>query len=96
VKEVIRTADSKGRIALPGFANATLIVEKVDETEYRIRKAVVIPEKDLHFPEEEGPLELSERDALKFLELLDKPPAPTKAARQAAQEFMKKYAQVDH
>lgn len=95
MKEVIRTADSKGRIALPGFANATLIVEKIDETEYRIRKAVVIPEKDLHFHEEDGPLELSERDALKFLEMLDKPPVPTKAARTAAQEFMKKHGQVD-
>lgn len=91
VKEVIRTADSKGRVALPGFANATLIIEKVDETEYRVRKARVIPESELRFHEEDFPTKLSARDAAKVAQLLDKPPAPTPAARRAAKRFKKNH-----
>jgi hypothetical protein len=89
MKAIIRTADSKGRVALPGFANATLIIERVDDTEYRVRKARVIPENELRFHEESLPLELSERDAAKVVKALDKPPAPNKAARRAAQKFLK-------
>jgi len=89
MKEVIRTADSKGRVALPGFANATVIIEKVDDTEYRVRKAQVIPEKELRFHEEDFPVELSEQDAARLVEALEKPPAPNKAARRAAKRFMK-------
>jgi hypothetical protein len=91
MKEIIRTADSKGRVALPGFANATLIIEQVDETEYRVRKAKVIPEKELHFHEEDFPVRLSERDALRLLDLLENPPAPNKAARAAAKRYMKEH-----
>jgi hypothetical protein len=86
---IIRTADSKGRVALPGFANATLIIEKVDDTEYRVRKAKVIPENELHFHEEDFPIKLSARDAAKVVEMLTNPPAPNKAARRAAKRFMK-------
>ena len=86
----IRTADSKGRIVLPGFANATVIIESVSDNEYRIRKARVIPEDELHFPEEDGPLELSERDARKILELIENPPKPNAAARKAAKRYRKK------
>lgn len=44
----IKTADSKGRIALgPGFANKTFIIEEVDATEFRIIAASVIPEREL-------------------------------------------------
>jgi uncharacterized protein (DUF1778 family) len=50
----------------------------VDNTEYRVRKAKVIPEKDLQFHEEDFPVELSERDAAKFVEALANPPAPTR------------------
>jgi uncharacterized protein (DUF1778 family) len=91
MKAIIRTADSKGRVALPGFANATLIIEQVDATEYRVRKAKVIPEKDLHFHEEDFPVQLSERDAARLLEVLENPPAPNKAARAAAKRFMKEH-----
>ena len=91
MKELIRVADSKGRISLPGFANATVILEKVDETEYRVRKAKVLPEKDLRFPEEDFPVELSERDAANVTGTLAQPPEPNEAARRAAQEFMKHY-----
>jgi hypothetical protein len=85
----IRTADSKGRILLPGFANATVIIERVGDNEYRIRRARVIPEDELRFSEEDMPIELSARDAKKFLETLKNPPKPNAAARRAAKRFKK-------
>jgi hypothetical protein len=91
MKTIIRTADSKGRVVLPGFANATLVIEQVNETEYRVRKAKVIPEDEPPFHEESFPVQLSARDAAAFLEALKNPPAPNKAARRAAKRFMKKY-----
>jgi hypothetical protein len=94
MSEKIRTADSKGRVALPGFANATLIVEKIDETEYRIRKAKVIPEKDLQFHEEAFPLQLSARETATFLAVLENPPKPNAAARKAAKEFVKVHGRL--
>jgi hypothetical protein len=89
MREVIRIADSKGRVILPGFANATVIVERVDDTEYRVRKAKVIPGKDLRFHEEDFPVELSERDAARLAEVLDDPPSPNRAARRAGRRFRK-------
>jgi hypothetical protein len=45
---VTRTADKKGRVTLPkDFADHLVIIEQVDETEVRIRKAQAIPEKEL-------------------------------------------------
>lgn len=42
-----KTADSKGRITLGDrFANRTVIIENVDETEVRITLARVIPERE--------------------------------------------------
>lgn len=42
-----KTADSKGRIALGSrFANRTVIVEELDDSEIRITLAQVIPEKE--------------------------------------------------
>ena len=42
-----KTADSKGRIALGSrFANRTVIVEELDNTEIRITLAQVIPERE--------------------------------------------------
>ncbi len=87
MSRIVRTADSKGRISLPGFANATVIIEAVGENEFRVRKAQVIPEDDLRFPEEEMPIVLSERDARSFLEALENPPKPNAAARRAAKRF---------
>lgn len=91
MSEVIRIADSKGRVSLPGFANATVVIEVVSQNEYRVRKAQVIPEDELRFPEEDMPLVLSERDARRFLEVLEGPPRPNAAARRAAKRFKKKY-----
>ena len=42
-----KTADSKGRVTLGNrFANRTVIIEEVDETEVRITLARVIPERE--------------------------------------------------
>jgi hypothetical protein len=80
-----RSTDSKGRISLPkGFANATVIIDQVSETELRIRKAVVIPEDEVRFYEESTtPLTDADRD--QFLHLLDNPPEPSPALKRAAE-----------
>jgi Protein of unknown function (DUF1778) len=91
MKTSIRIADSKGRVSLPGFANATVIIEAIGDSEFRVRKAKVIPEDELRFTEEDMPVKLSRRDAIKFLELLENPPEPNAAARRAARRFRKKY-----
>jgi hypothetical protein len=84
---VIRIADKKGRILLPGFANATVILEPISPNEYRVRRAEVIPADELHFTEEEMPVRLSKRDARKVIKSLAKPPRPNAAARRAAKRF---------
>jgi hypothetical protein len=84
VKTFFRTADSKGGIALPGFTNAKVIIEIVDDTEYRVRKM-----QPAHFHEEDFPLMLSERDAARLIQVLRRPPAPNRAARRAARRFGK-------
>jgi uncharacterized protein (DUF1778 family) len=87
--EMYRNADSKGRVALPGFANTVVIIERIDDTEYRVRRAKVIAEKDLRFHEEDFPVRLSARDAAGVLEAMENPPAPNQAARRAAKRFRK-------
>jgi uncharacterized protein (DUF1778 family) len=78
-----RSTDAKGRISLPkAFANATVIIEQVSDTEVRIRKAVVIPQDEVRFLEESS-LPLSDRDRDRFLDLLDNPPAPNAALKRA-------------
>jgi uncharacterized protein (DUF1778 family) len=80
----MRSTDANGRITLPkGFANATVIIEGLSETELRIRKAVVISEDEVHFAEETA-VPLSDRDRKRFLHLLDNPPKPNAALRRAA------------
>jgi hypothetical protein len=75
------TTDEKARINLPkSFANSTVLVEQVSDTELRIRKARVIPEDDLPFVEE-AMAPLSDRDRDLFLALLDNPPSPNDALR---------------
>jgi Protein of unknown function (DUF1778) len=78
-----RTTDAKGRLILPkSFANATVIIELVSETEIRVRRAKVIAEDDLPFLEE-STLLLSDRERDRFLDLLANPPAPTPALKKA-------------
>jgi uncharacterized protein (DUF1778 family) len=79
-----RTTDAKARVVLPKtFANATVIVEQVSETEVRVRRARVVAENDLQFAEESA-APLSDRDRDRFLEMLARPPAPTRALKRAA------------
>lgn len=85
----VRIADSKGRVSLPGFANATVIVETVSANEVRVRRVEVIPTDERTLPEDEMPLKLTEREARQLLKALDNPPAPTAAARRAAKRFKK-------
>jgi hypothetical protein len=76
-----RSTDAKGRVSLPkAFANATVIIEQLSENELRIRKARVIPEDELRFPEE-VPIVLSDRERERFLQALDHPPKPNAALR---------------
>jgi hypothetical protein len=79
-----RTTDAKARLSLPkSFANATVIIDQISDTELRIRKARVIPEDELVFPEE-SPARLSDCDRDRFLKLLADPPKPTPALKRAA------------
>ena len=85
----IRTTDKKGRLCLPrAFANATVIVEQVSDTEVRIRKAHVIPEDEVRFQEETA-TPLSDRDRDVFLALLENPPPPNEALLRAAAKHKK-------
>jgi len=91
MKMETRTTDAKGRVCLPkAFANATVVIEQVSETELRVRKARVIPEDEIHF-REETTLVLTDRDRDRFLELLDNPPKPKAALRQAAARHAKRH-----
>jgi hypothetical protein len=39
-----RKADDKGRVLLPDFANARVLVEKISESSYLVTRAAVVPE----------------------------------------------------
>ncbi|HZU36223.1 MAG TPA: DUF1778 domain-containing protein [Gemmataceae bacterium] len=86
-----RTIDPKGRVILPkAFANATVIIEQISDTEIRIRKAKVIPEDELRFAEETvSPL--SDRDRDLFLALLNNPPPPNAALRRAVAKYRRRH-----
>jgi len=79
----VRTADSRGRVTLPGFANAMVTVEATSDTEFRVCKVL--------FPEDDMPIKLSGRDAKMVLEMLGNPPKPNAALRRAAKRFKKNY-----
>jgi hypothetical protein len=87
----MRTTDAKGRVCLPrDFANATVVIEHLSETELRIRKARVVLEDELPF-REEGPTVLSNEARDRFLDLLDNPPKPNATLRKAAQRHGKRH-----
>ena len=74
-----RTADAKGRVLLSNkVANATLLVEQVSDTEYRVRLAKTIAIDEIPFMEE-SLAPLSDRDRDLFLSLLENPPPPNEA-----------------
>ena len=90
MKTETRTTGKKARVTLPrGFANATVIVEQVSDTEVRNRKAVVIPKDEFKFAEEMR-TPLSDRDRDIFLDMLDKPREPTEAHRRAFAKYAKR------
>ncbi len=81
-----RTTDRKARVSLPSsFANATVIIEQISDTELRIRKAQVIPEDEIRFAEE-SPTILSDRDRDLFLSLLENPPPANRNLKKAARK----------
>lgn len=81
---ITRTTDRKARVCLPqSFADSTVIIEQVSDTEVRIRKAQVIPEDEIRFVEESSS-PLSDRDRDLFLSLLDSPPPATESLKKAA------------
>lgn len=83
----LRTVDDKGRLLLPReFVNATVTLERVSDTEVRVRKAVVIAEDELPLLED-ALKPLSDRDRDLFLGLLDNPPAPNDALKSAARAY---------
>jgi uncharacterized protein (DUF1778 family) len=87
----VRTVDAKSRVLLPAeFANATVTIERVSETEVRIRKAVVIAEDALPLMEDHLK-PLSDRDRDLFLSLLDNPPEPVPALQKALKLHRKRH-----
>jgi hypothetical protein len=77
----VRTSDAKGRVSLPkAFANATVVIEQLNDNELRIRKARVIPVNELRFAEE-SPIVLSTQERQRFVQALDRPPKPNAALR---------------
>jgi hypothetical protein len=86
---VTKTTDAKARVTLPReFANSTVIIEQVSDTEIRIRKARVIPEDELRFSEETR-TPLTARDFDRLVDLIDNPPEPTTALRRAFAKYGK-------
>lgn len=80
-----RTTDSKARLVLPmSFANATVIVDQLSDTEIRVRHAGAIPEPEFCFVEQTIEA-LSDRDRDRFLEILAMPPVPVSDLKQAAE-----------
>jgi hypothetical protein len=78
-----RNTDKKGRISLPkAFANCTVVMEHISDTEIRIRKAKVIPEDEMRFYEE-SQAPLSDRDRDLFFALLSDPPPANEALKRA-------------
>jgi len=81
-----RTADSKGRVLLSNkLANATLLVDQVSDTEYRVRLAKTIPVDEIMFPEETLK-PLSDRDRDIFLAILEDTTPPNEALRKLMAE----------
>jgi hypothetical protein len=79
----VQTTGKRPRVQLPQrFANCTVIIDEVSDTELRIRKARVIPEDEVRFYEE-SVAPLSDRDRDIFLSLLDNPPPANAAFRRA-------------
>ncbi len=88
---ITRTTDGKARVSLPkSFANATILIEQISNTELRIRKAHVVPEDEILF-REESPNQLSNKDRDIFLSLLDHPPLANEALKKVAKKHKQRH-----
>jgi hypothetical protein len=82
-----KTADDKGRITLgPRFANKTVIIEEIDETEVRVIVAAVVPQRELWLhrnPEAKAAVErgLAQAKQRKFSKKLPNPAADAALAK---------------
>jgi hypothetical protein len=86
-----RFTDKKARLILPArFANSAVLVEEVSETELRIRKAVVLPEDEMPFTEEQRP-PLADEDRDFLLALLAAPPKANADLKKAAKEYRRRH-----
>ena len=86
-----RFTDKKARLILPArFASSAVLIEEVSETELRIRKAVILPEDEVPFTEEQrSPLSDEDRDFL--LSLLSSPPKANTSLKKAAAEHRRRH-----
>jgi hypothetical protein len=86
-----RFTDKKARLILPArFASSAVLVEEVSETELRIRKAVVLPEDEVPFTEEQRP-PLADEDRDFLLALLAAPPKANADLKKAAKEHRRRH-----
>ena len=77
-----RTTDDAARLVLPAsFASSTVTVERVSDTELRVRKVPAACEPE---PDAEPVIRLSAHDWDTFVDVLDNPPPPNDALRAAA------------
>ena len=86
-----RFTDKKARLILPArFASSAVLIEEVSETELRIRKAVILPEDEAPFTEEQRrPLADEDRDFL--LSLLAARPKANASLKKAAKEYQRRH-----
>ena len=91
MRKITGVADRKGRISLPGFANAAVIIEAISDCEYRVRKAPENGKKPARFSEEQMPIQLSAQEGKRFLKTLQDPPRPNQAALRAVKRFKKNH-----
>ena len=87
---ITRSTDSKARVSLPkSYANVTVLIEQISDTELRIRKARVVPEDAYRFSEE-VPRRLSDRDRDIFLSALADSRPPTSALKKAVAAYRRR------
>ena len=86
-----RFTDKKARLILPArFASSAVLVEEVSENELRIRKAVILPEDEVRFTEENR-LALSDEDRDFVLSLLAAPPKANADLQKDAREHRRRH-----
>jgi hypothetical protein len=73
-------------VTIPSLANQTLVIDRIGDSEFRVRVAETVPINELSLPEDQRP-ELTEKDVERLIEVMDNPPEPTRAAKKAAKEY---------